>query len=244
MVFRPTRNSNPFEKPFGIGQRVFGSSLLNGLVAWWKCDEASWSGVAGEVIDSIGTNHGIAVNGATTNSDSKYGRAGNFTRASSQYVNCGSGSSLKLSSTLTLSAWVKPTSVTVDQTICGYWVTSSGTNNAYLLSLRSGYIAFEIQQSNNAFGSLNTTGLTPTAGAWQHIVATADGTTMRVYRNGTVSPTTASYNGTINTSSTTFFAIGRLNFPTWYFGGLIDDVRLYNRALSASEVTDLYNLAS
>jgi hypothetical protein len=84
------------------------------------------------------------------------------------------------------------------------------------------------------------TGLrTPTFNAWNHIVFTGDSSGAVSYLNGTLDNSSAT--AFITPDNAEAFTIGYSLYGT-YFPGLIDDVRIYNRALSPTEVQDLYNL--
>jgi len=72
---------------------------------------------------------------------------------------------------------------------------------------------------------------------WTHIVATSDGSILRLYINGI---SIGNANGTLGPKNSVPLTIGTSG-TCGSFGGLIDDVRIYNRALSVSEVQDLYN---
>jgi hypothetical protein len=73
------------------------------------------------------------------------------------------------------------------------------------------------------------------ANQWSHVAVTYNGSSMQLYVNGSAvgSPTTIS--GTINSGSNTLW-IGGNNAAGEYFQGRIDEMRIYNRALSSSEV--------
>jgi hypothetical protein len=79
---------------------------------------------------------------------------------------------------------------------------------------------------------------------WYHIVGTWDGTTRTIYVNGVAEGTNNTAQSRANVGGNT--AIGRPGSYTGglYFPGVIDDVRIYNRALTAAEVTRLYNLGT
>jgi len=84
-----------------------------------------------------------------------------------------------------------------------------------------------------------TTGLN--INEWNHIVGTYDGSTAKIYVNGVED---ASQNVVITPVTTAQNAVfGRFysNFNDYYFGGFMDQVRIYNEGLSATDVTDLYN---
>jgi hypothetical protein len=76
---------------------------------------------------------------------------------------------------------------------------------------------------------------------WNHIVGTWDGTTMHLYVNGVLSPSTDTYTGG-PIAQVYPFEIGRVGDNAYNINGKIDDVRVYNRALTQSEITELYNL--
>jgi hypothetical protein len=80
-------------------------------------------------------------------------------------------------------------------------------------------------------------------GNWYHYVGVADGSVLRTYVNGVSVGEPLAYNGTIRTNSSVIVDIARstVNYP---FNGPIDDVRIYNRALTGNEVARLYSMTS
>jgi len=82
----------------------------------------------------------------------------------------------------------------------------------------------------------------PTTGTWHHIAGTYDGSTIRLYVDG-VEKASSSVSGPIQTSSTPLY-IGNKPFSSYsgdYFKGIIDEVRIYNRALLHQEINDTMN---
>ena len=88
---------------------------------------------------------------------------------------------------------------------------------------------------------ITTTRTTPSTSqnTWYHLVGTYDGTDAKLYINGEVKGT-AIGSGNIRVSTTNVY-IGQWGDGTARFNGLIDEVRIYNRALTAAEISDLYN---
>jgi len=79
-------------------------------------------------------------------------------------------------------------------------------------------------------------------GVWQHYVGTYDGSTIRVYVDGSEIAST-SYSATVQTNDAAISLGARANFAgaEAYYSGDMDDARFYNKGLSATEVSNLYN---
>lgn len=81
------------------------------------------------------------------------------------------------------------------------------------------------------------------ANEWSHVVGTFDGATIKYYMNGVLLASTAGVgNGTLGTPSTFPTKIGQLGccLNTHTMNGKLDEVRIYNRALTAAEAKQLY----
>ena len=86
------------------------------------------------------------------------------------------------------------------------------------------------------FGVENTTA----NNAWHNIVGVSDATTLYIYLDG-VQKNTAVRTKTGTPSISAALAIGNWITYSAYYNGQVDDVRLYNRALTAAEVAQLYS---
>ena len=138
--------------------------------------------------------------------------------------------SLHLSSAMTLEAWVDPATTTAA------WrdVIYKGNDNYYLegTSDQSGRPG-----GGGTFGTTVGTSALP-VNTWTHLAVTYDKTTVRLYVNGTQVSSLAA-TGAI-ASSTNPLSIGSDAIWGQYFSGLIDDVRVYNTALTAAQIqTDM-----
>ena len=198
----------------------------SGLVAAYSFNEGSGSTAR----DSSGSGNPGTLSNATW-ATGKYGNALNFNGTNAR-VNVANSSSLQLSSGMTLEAWVNPS------TVSSAWrdVVYKGDDNYYLRVRRTrtsrpaGGGTFGSGKANsNAFGS---TALT--ANTWSHLALTYDGGTLRLYVNGT-QVGTQNRSGVI-ASSTNQLQIGGDSIYGQYFRGLIDEVRVYNTALTAPQV--------
>ena len=75
-------------------------------------------------------------------------------------------------------------------------------------------------------------------GQWTHFAAVYDGVDIRIYKNGILIGTPAPKTDTIDSSSRSVF-IGHREGEERFFDGLIDEVKIYDRALSATEILDI-----
>jgi hypothetical protein len=142
-------------------------------------------------------------------------------------------SSLRLTTDMTLEAWVRPSTVTAA------WrdVIYKGNDNYYLAATSNQTVpAGEGKFGTNAVVTYGTTALV--ANVWAHLAVTYDGAILRLYVNG-AQVSSRAQTGNIATS-TNPLQIGGDSIWGRYFHGTIDEVRIYNQALSPSEIqTDM-----
>ena len=198
-----------------------------GLVAAYGFNEGTGSST---VADASGNGNNGTLSGATWTASGKYGGALVFNGASA-LVTINDAASLHLTTAMTLEAWVNPS--TVDNA----WrdVIYKGNDNYYLegTSPNSSRPAMGGTFGGNLYGTAALT-----ANTWTHLAATYDGTTMRLYVNG-AQVTSQPQTGSIATSGNPL-QIGGDSIYGQYFAGMIDEVRVYNQALTAAEIqTDM-----
>ena len=182
-----------------------------------------------DATDQTGSYDGTPTN-VNFNVAGKFGNAGEF-NGSSSYVLASSfmptGSNPR-----SASAWVKTTISNANMTIL--FSGSSGSNNAFIFRILNGQLGIAFWGNDHDF---TATGLTD--GNWHHVVATYDGSAAKVYLDGDLIGTGSA--GAVSTNSGNF-AIGAYNNGVdALFNGKIDQVRIFNRAITANEVTTLYN---
>jgi len=150
----------------------------------------------------------------------------------SSYADAGPNVTARFSAR-TIEAWIKPDSVRGKQAIVAKWCPS-GNQRSFMLFLQDDRVVFWLSPDGALprVRSLAST-LTVDATRWHHVAATWDGKTMRLFIDGKQDPATATIDRVFE--STTSVLIGRYQ-TGYYYRGLIDDVRLHARALTASEI--------
>jgi len=198
------------------------TELSQGLAGYWKLD--------GDANDSSGNdNHGTLIN-TPVFVTGQIGQAVSFPGDASKYVQIGNKSTLN-NQTFTMSAWVNPASLSKQIGII------SGGNGAPGLRITSSGVALMADNSKTICIGASTL---LQAGSWVLVTVTHDSTSnvVRLYANGTDITPSASCAAHAFSFTQANWKIGTNVF--YPFNGYIDDVRIYNRALSASEVSQLY----
>jgi hypothetical protein len=198
-----------------------------GLVAGWGFDEG-----AGAVARDASPDHndGTLGGGVAWTTNGRYGGAVSFDGVDDR-VTVADSASIDLTGPLTVTAWVRPTSL-------GAW-------RPVLLKERSTGITYALYATNVANwpnGRVNIAGTDrPVWGAsaiarntWTHLAMTYDRAALRLYVNGTLART-VKQTGTVSVSDGPVQIGGSATRRQW-FTGQLDDLRLYNRALTATEV--------
>jgi len=199
----------------------------SGLVGYWNFE--------GDVSDSSGNSNDGTWSGSTTNRyvSGYRGMAGTFVGANSDYVETGKDITGGLSQ-LTISAWVNPATLSGNDGIVTHWTSG---NLSTLFRAATGALQGYLMTPAQVGGAFN---ITLTADTWQHVVMTYDGVTLKGYKNGVVGSTTYADTGSIAIGTNTIRIGGGGGSSEGNWDGKMDETRIYNRALSATEVSDLY----
>ena len=134
-----------------------------------------------------------------------------------------------------VSAWVKTTVSNANMTILMYG--SGANNNFFIFRILNGQLGLAFYANDHDF---TATGLTD--GNWHHVVGTYDGSLAKLYLDGNLIGTGSA--GAVSTNASNVGIGAYNNGIDALFNGSIDQVRMYNTALSASDVTNLYNESS
>jgi hypothetical protein len=233
-------NSDTNANPYTFLVQGVGITATAGPVGYWQFEEGS----GGTTADTSG-NHltGTLMNGPTWVTG-KVGSWGLNFDGSNDRVDLGNPALLQLVGPLTLSAWAWPNSVSGS----GRIITKGGASGSRGWSLNAentGAWAFQVAVNSTTLTSLQTSGVP--LNTWTHVAGVynpydASGPTMRLYTNGVLAATatngvpSAQYN-----PPSTAVAIGSRSDGTTLWAGKLDEVRIYGRALSGSEVAALMN---
>lgn len=206
--------------------------MADGPTAYWRMNE-----LAGTVMaDETGTNPGSYVGSPTLGAASPIsdGTAVTF-NGTSQYATVPDSVSTRTDNRVfSFEMWIKPVSVgPVTQSLA---CKGSAAGRDYYLYIYNGTLSF------NQPGATpnNDTTAALTAGVWQHVVLTWDGTAIRVYINGALVVTQARTLGAYTSSAQPMYLAAYFDTTTGYSGSM-DEFAFYQSVLPAARVTAHYN---
>jgi YVTN family beta-propeller protein len=208
----------------------------DGLVSWWSAE--------GNANDKFGNNNGTEMNGATY-APGFVGQAFSFDGID-DYIKVPKSANLDVGGQVTIQFWMKSNANNFSSCCQGlvttdFYAIEGGSGPYFYISDNSGQNFHHTRDINQSV-PIND-------GVWYHLAGTYDGTYLQFYVNGLPWGNPLSYPGTISPMlENSFLAIGSedgrttCNFciNTRYFNGLIDEVGIYNRALTSQEINSLY----
>lgn len=217
-----------------VGNSLSINPLFNptGLVGYWPMDE----GVGSTTIDASGNGNNGTWSGTPAGTSGHYspGKVGQWAGAFDGNTNTVTTLSLtQLGGTtapFTISLWMNPASSSIEMSLVH--VSGSNTKLFYTPATRAYGLSM-----NNAIAL--TTGYYPPLGSWTFVTLTYDGSNALMYINGALKASSLGFPNDGVTNSAVY--IGQRSGGGQAFTGLLDDVRIYNRALSAVEIQALYN---
>ena len=228
-----------------------------GLVGYWTFDgkNTHWTSSSTATTDDVSGNGNTAtlnnMNQATAPVLGKVGQALGFL-GTNQYVDTGNTSSLNLpnNGSVTMCAWIKPYRAPVNSGIDFMGIMAKrddrlGIPYAYGINYGWNWGAYYFQVYSSNSGAVSFSTFVPKLNAWTHVCGVISSGPTALYVNGLLFGSNGSGGGV--SSNTADFCIGSscissVGTPNEPFDGAIDDARIYNRALSANEIKQLYDL--
>lgn len=211
-------------------------ALTDNLVSYYKFDASNSN-------DSVGSNNGTDTTITYSSGNGKINNGAGFNGVASK-ISLGNSTTLTPGA-ITIAAWINLTSLTGAPQICSRDYADSGNANTRnyqfrVFSSKIEFIPFNASTNGDVAGAT-----TLSTGTWYYAVATWDGTTEKVYLNGAEDGSNA-FSGTLRSGGTsnTFIGCaqnGGAGLNSDFFSGAIDEVAIWSRALSAAEITSLYN---
>lgn len=208
------------------------------IVGWWKLN--------GNTVDSSGQSNHATVSANVTSAPGQSGLANgaySFNGTNSQ-IAIPSQESLTPSAALTVSAWAKPNTATGLRGIVSKDIQSGIGNPPYAIHQNGTAVTIYTTNSANSSKTIANCGSSVlSSGIWSHMLTTFDGTTVRLYVDGSLCSTTALQTDLAVTTGALRIGQQKNGSGRW-FSGDIDDVRVYNYALNATDVQQLYSLGA
>ena len=225
-----------------MAQNVPNYLPTNGLVGWWPFN--------GNANDESGNGNNGTVNGATLTAD----RNGTANSAYSfdgktSFISTPNISSLNGTSQFSMSAWVKVLGFNSNTNCnlgCAQYIISRAndvTNGAFQLAIVQGTY-YNFYSNINSFGTYSPSPTQIPQTNWHFAVVTYNGSNVKLYVDN-ILVKTLSYSTPLGNSTAEILFGKHINTSYPYFvNGLIDDIAIYNRALTQEEITALYSTKS
>lgn len=221
--------SNPSWQPI-----CGGAIIQNNLVSWWRAE--------GNADDSGGANDGTA-SGDTAYQNGRIGQAFDFD-GSDDYVEVPDNDSLDVGvGDYTLAAWVNIRAANGDT----HYIAGKGAlgdyNSAYYLAINGqNHPYFQLWTADGTQGFIGESAQAISPNEWHHLLMKKEGGDVKLFVDGVERASESP--GNFFGGNSAPFTIGKgdaSSSPTFSTNGLIDEVLLYDRALSDTEITTLYN---
>lgn len=213
------------------------SPLTYGLIGYWPLDE----GLQTTAFDLSGKANTGTLQASPTwlsGASCKFGACLGLASASSQFVSVPSSSSLQLSTgTMTFTAWIRETSLSDCQEI----IDKVGSSSEWDFRMCGASNVLELLVGDGSSYVFPSAPLTLSLNTWTFVAASFDGVSQfNFYSNGV--SIGSSTNAKTLATNTAQVEIGAQTGGTDFVNGRLDDVRAYNRVLTASEILELYTM--
>jgi prepilin-type N-terminal cleavage/methylation domain-containing protein len=211
-----------------VGSHLSKWAEARGLVGYWSFDEGS--GVSASDISENG--HGATLHNGAAWVEGKIGSAVSFD-GSNDWVEL--AGDFGISGSMTISLWFNTPSKTTNR----YFLDDRNPGSWWFIKNYTGGACGEIAGNICFEGRVMAADSDWNVDEWTHLVVSENSSGAKMYINGALVDTGSGD----NTSITTNLRIGTRYTNSGYFNGVIDEVRLYDRVLSDSEILRLYESA-
>lgn len=204
--------------------------VTDGMVAYWQFE--------GNTTDSSGLGHTGSLYGSQNYVESmaELGYSLYFD-GNRDYMTVADDSYLHFTDTFTISAWINPTTVSVgDQAIVAKLTVGNAQYHDYVVGL--------YHDDFRAIINYNNTSVIPgdiIAGEWQHVAYTYENSIVKIYYNGVYIGEWDSGYSSISADSRPIYIGGREGSSDKDYEGYMDEIKMFNRALSDAEILQEYN---
>lgn len=205
------------------------------LVGFWAFEEA------GSIsIDSSSYMNNGNIVGTPSLVQGKKGAAFRF-NGTGDYISVPDAASLAITEQITLAAWIKP-----ENQATQYIIRKGiqGSVDGYEISLgNGGEVFFRINQASkgNNYRVNSTTPYPVNGNTWMHVAGTYDGSQLKIYING-VLESTVTISPVLIATNNLPLTIGAQSNGSSLFRGTIDEAKVFNIALEAAEISNLYHI--
>jgi hypothetical protein len=205
----------------------------NGLIfSLDAADRTSYPGTGTAWNDLVGNNNGTLTNGPTFNSGNK----GSIVfDGVDDYVEV---PNFNIANTITVDVWVKKTSGNSWQGWLGNWNTTGNGDSWLLTQNDSNRASFYIMHTDTVGDNIVDTSGTIIENVWYNYTGIFTNSTLSLYKNGSLVNSKSTLQNTIYQNSLKIW-YGR--FSTFYLNGQLSNGKVYNRALSATEIAQNFN---
>ncbi len=208
----------------GIVTHIAHADITSNLLAYWKFDDGSGTIAA----DSSGNGYTGTLYNNPTWTTGEINGALSFNGAN-QYVQ--TGNNLTIGGTnFTVSAWIKGTNTVISQ-------RASGAGTAQWIVDIGNTVSFYSDKNPWLSGTIHLV-----SGQWNQVVVVGTATSTQIYVNDVLDVTgPPAFDASSHQTPTNNVVIGYSSGTGTYFSGAIDDVRIYNRTLFATDIAQLYS---
>jgi len=229
-VYNRALSAGEVGRLYKLSKTKMGRVSETGLVGYWPFEEGTGT-IAGDHSGQAnnGTRYGTGT--STWWTMGKRGTGGQF-NGSDDYVDM--GDVLDITDTVTIGVWVKYDAKTSFRTI-----VNKGTS--YGLRTNGDEVRVYLDTAGSPWADWPcTVSYTIPLDEWLHIAYSYDGTNTNIYVNGRAELSNCTGESGAIVADNIALTFGQDGENQWWFSGIIDEVRIYNRALSAAEISDLY----